>query len=145
MSEPIRLDFTNVEGQKAYDPLPAGRYTLEVEDFKMGKASENAKNPGANTISWTLTVVDHEEFDGRKVWENMTLVPASLWRLKAFLECAGFEVDGELEFNPEEVIGSTVDAKVAIQKGRKNPATGEEYDPRNVIKQFFKAAGSVAP
>ena len=146
--ETMRIDFTGVEGQKSFDPLPAGRYTVEVTDYKLGKASENAKNPGATTISWTLEVIenDDESLIGRKVWENMTIVGASLWRLKAFMVACGFEVeDGEFDFNPEEIVGSTLDVKLAIQKGRKNPATGEEYDPRNTVKAFYESAGSVNP
>lgn len=143
----MRIDFTGVEGQKSFDPLPAGRYTCQVDDFKMGKASENAKNAGADTISWELTVVDNdnEEYNGRKVWENMTIVPNSLWRLKAFLEAAGFEANDDMEFEPEDVLNSTLDVKLVIQKGRKNPSTGEEYEPRNSIKAFFPAEESVTP
>jgi hypothetical protein len=135
----VRVNFTGVEGQKTYEPLPAGKYVVEVTDFKEGTASENAKNAGAATISWELSVVDHDEYEGRKVWENMTIVDNSLWRLKAFLEAAGFEADDEVEFDPEDILGATLEVRLGVQKGRKNPKTGEEYDPRNVVKQFFPA------
>src|SRR4028119_478438 len=118
----MRLDFTNVEGQKTFEPLPSGRYTVEVTDYKQGEASENAKNPGAPTISWELTCTDanaDESSHNRKVWENMTIVENSLWRLKALLSAAGFDVDGEIDFDPDEVVGSTLDAQLGISTGRR--------------------------
>lgn len=146
----MKIDFTDVQGQQTFDPIPAGKYLVEVTDYREGHASEAAKNPGAPTISWELTVestvagdevlTDRDGKDikvaGRKVWENMTLVEASFWRLKAFLEACGFDVSGEIDFDPEEVLNTQLVAKVGIQKGRKNKETGEEYDPRNTVKSF---------
>lgn len=136
----MRIDFTGVEGQQTFEPIPAGKYHVRVTDYRQGEASENAKNPGAPTISWELTLTEeNEKYEGRKVWENMTIVEASLWRLKAFLEACGFDVSGEIDFDPDEVVNSELIAKVGIQKGRKNPETGEEYEPRNQVKQFLPA------
>lgn len=132
----MRIDFTGVQGQKEFTPIPAGKYDITVSDYKMGQASENAKNPGAPTISWELTV-EGGDYDGRKVWENMTIVENSLWRLKAFLQACGFDVEGEIDFDPDEVLNCELAAKIGIQKGRKNPETGEEYDPRNQVRAFY--------
>lgn len=139
----MKLDFTGVKGQTEFEPIPAGKYQVQVTDYRQGNASENAKNPGAPTISWELTIMDGE-YEGRKVWENMTIVEASLWRLKAFLEAAGFEVDGEIDFDPDEVVNTELVAKVGIQKARKNPETGEEYDARNTVKGFYALAESTS-
>ena len=134
----MRIDFTDVQGQMAFEPIPAGKYKVTVSDYKQGEASAAAKNPGAPTISWQLTVAEGE-YEGRTIWENMTIVENSLWRLKAFLTACGFDVSGEIDFDPDEVLNSELVARVAIQKGRKNPETGEEYDPRNQVKAFFPA------
>lgn len=149
----LKLDFTNVEGQQTFDPIPAGKYLVEVSDYRESTASEAAKNPGAPTISWELTVESTAtgethiqdrsgkeiKVEGRKVWENMTIVENSFWRLKAFLEACGFDVSGEIDFDPEEVLNTQLIVKVGIQKGRKNKETGEEYDPRNTVKSFHSA------
>lgn len=141
----MKIDFTNVEGQQTFEPIPAGKYLVEVTDYREGQASEAAKNPGAATISWELTVqstatgeteVNGMNVENRKVWENMTLVENSFWRLKAFLEACGFDVSGEIDFDPDEVLNSQLVCKVGIQKGRKNRETGEEYDPRNTVRSF---------
>jgi hypothetical protein len=132
----MRLDFTGVKGQTEFTPIPAGKYDVQVTDYRQGTASDKAKNPGATTISWELTVLNGE-YEGRKVWENMTLVENSLWRLKAFLEACGFDVEGEIDFDPDEVVNSELVAKVGIQRGRKDKDTGEEYDPRNTVKGFY--------
>lgn len=146
----MKIDFTGVEGQQTFDPIPAGKYIVEVTDYRQSTASEAAKNPGAPTISWELTVesavggdtvlTDRSgkdiKVEGRKVWENMTIVANSFWRLKAFLEACGFDVSGEIDFDPDEVVNTQLVVKVGIQKGRKDPKTGEEYDPRNTVKSF---------
>jgi hypothetical protein len=145
----MKIDFTGVEGQKAFEPIPSGKYVVEVADYREGVASESAKNPGAPTISWQLTVesalngdtvIEHRgkeiNVEGRVVWENMTLVQNSFWRLKAFLEACGFDVSGEVDFDPDDVVGSRLVVKVGIQQGKKNPQTGDEYDPRNTIRSF---------
>lgn len=147
----MKIDFTDVDStQKEFVPVPAGRYLVEVTDYRQGEASANAKNAGAPTISWELTIQSTEageetierngeeiKVEGRKVWENMTIVPASFWRLKQLLEACGFEVGGEIDFDPEEVLESTFVAKVGIQPKRKNRETGEEYEARNNIKGFY--------
>jgi hypothetical protein len=149
--EAMKIDFTDVEGQQTFDPIPAGKYIVEVTDYREGTAKDTAKNPGAATVSWQLTVESLSNGDthltnregkeikveGRTVWENMTLVENSFWRLKAFLAACGFDVEGEIDFNPDEVLNSRLVAKVAVQRGRKNPETGEEYDPRNQVKSWF--------
>lgn len=146
----MKIDFTNTEGQQTFEPIPAGKYLVEVTDYRSGNASDKAKNPGADTISWELTVESTStgetvvtdrngkdiKVEGRKVWENMTIVESSFWRLKALLEACGFDVSGEIDFDPDEVLNSQLIVKVGIQKGRKNAETGEEYDPRNSVKSF---------
>lgn len=142
-AETMRIDFSTVE-TKTFEPIPAGRYNVVVTDFKQGEASDRAKNPGAPTISWRLDVEDGD-YEGRVVWENMTIVENSLWRLKSFLAACGFDVDGEIDFNPVEVIGSRMVAKVGIQRARKDPETGAEYDARNTVKSFSQLPEDDAP
>lgn len=141
----MKIDFTGVEGQKSFEPLPAGKYTVEVTDYRESQAGENAKNPGAPIISWCFTVQDGD-FEGRTIWDNMAIIPPSdngkgtLWRVKGLLEACGFEVpDDEIDFDPEDVLNSLLSVRVAIQKGRKNAETGEEYEPRNAVKAFLPA------
>lgn len=142
----MKIDFTGVEGQKDFELLPSGKYVVEVEDYKESSAGPNAKNPGAPIISWQLRVQDPEQYEGRVIWENMAIIPpkgenkGTLWRVKGFLNACGFEVDGEIDFDPDAVLGSTCVARVSVQKGRKNQETGEEYDDRNVVKAFLPVA-----
>lgn len=147
----MKIDFTGVEGQKTFEPIPAGKYIVEVTDYREGTASDSAKNAGAPTISWELTVESTVGGDetitvrgnevkvlDRKIWENMTLVEASFWRLKALLEGCGFDVEGEIDFDPDAVLNSRLVVNVGVQKGRKNRETGEEYAPRNTVRSFHQ-------
>jgi hypothetical protein len=150
----MKIDFSGVDStQQEFLPIPSGKYIVEVTDYRQGTASASAKNAGADTISWELTVqstldgsdsVKDVKVAGRKVWENMTIVEASFWRLKAFLEACGFDVSGEIDFDPDEVVDSTLVARVGIQPSRKNKETGEEYDARNQIKAFYTTKDAVS-
>lgn len=146
----MKIDFTDVAGQKTFEPLPNGKYIMEVTDYREGTASDQAKNAGAPTINWTLTIQstlggdtvitdrggNEVKVEGRNIWENMTIVESSFWRLKAFLDACGFDVSGEIDFDPDEVLNSVLVCKVGIQPKRKNKETGEEYDAKNVIRSF---------
>lgn len=148
----MKIDFTDVEGQKTFEPIPGGKYIMEVTGYREGTASSSAKNAGAATISWELTVEstvtgdtvvtdragNETKVEGRKVWENMTLVEASFWRLKALLEACGFETEGEIDFDPEDVLNCRFIAKVGVDKARKNKETGDEYDARNTVRSFHE-------
>lgn len=146
----MKIDFTDVAGQKTFEPLPNGKYIMEVTDYREGVAGDNAKNAGAPTVTWTCTIQstiagDTEienrktgeivKVEGRNIWENMTIVEASFWRLKAFLDACGFDVSGEIDFDPDEVLNSRFVAKVGIQPKRKGK-DGEEYEAKNVIRSF---------
>lgn len=151
----LKIDFTGVEGQKAFEPIPSGKYIATVTDYREGvvsdKGSAKPENVGKPTVSWMLTVDStlageptvlnkrtsvETKVEGRTVWENMVITENSFWRLKAFLEACGFDVEGEIDFDPDEVLNSQLVIKVGISKGGKDRETGEEYDDKNVVRSF---------
>lgn len=145
----IKIDFTGQEGMKSFDPIPRGKYLVEVSDYREKETSENANNPGMPLISWAFQILEGE-YENRIVWDNMAIIPPSektkgtLWRVKGLLEACGFDVpDGEIDFDPEDVLGSVLKIRVSIEKGGTNEKTGEEYDDRNVVKGFYLAPQAV--
>lgn len=138
----MRLDFAGVPDMN-FDPVPAGVYTLEFTDYTEGEVqSESSKNFGATKYNWTFEIVDceKEEYNGRKVWDNVTIAETSLWRLKAFIKAFGVEVpdEGEFDFEPDDFIGAQIQARVGVEPERQ--VGDRTYDSKNTIKKFMVPA-----
>jgi len=159
-SEPIRINFTGVEGRKTFHLLPAGKYIAEVTDYTEDEASDEAANPGARMINWEFTIestvgeeteivarvkdpeskkVSDEEIkvEGRRVYDNMVMVEGSFWRIKSFLDALWFATDGEIELWPDQIVGLRLILQVGMQRGKKDRKTGREYRARNKVVDFF--------
>jgi hypothetical protein len=133
---PLRVNMTDVEVSD-YDPVPSGKYRVAVTDGELKESGENAKNPGAEYIHWEFTIQD-EEYQGRKVWANTSLLPHALFSLKGLLSATGFNTDGEIEFEIDDVINKECVVRVVRKGERTNPNTGETYDPTNEVKAYYK-------
>lgn len=147
----IRIDFTGIDATpREFELLPNGKYVVEVTDYKESTVkSTTSENHGKPTFSWTLEVEstvsgDTEiegkngtlKVEGRKLWENMTIVEGSYWRLKQMLAACGFDVEGPIDFDPDAVLNSRMIVKVGRQAASKNKVTGDEYPARNKVVSF---------
>lgn len=133
------FNFAGVPDQKTFTPLPAGNYTLELNDYREGVVKgEQSKNKGATMYSFTFEVIENEneEYNGRKVFDNLTITEDSLWRLKALLKAFGCDVpeEGDIDVEFDDFIGEKLKARVGVQGARKVGDT--EYEARNTIKRF---------
>lgn len=105
----IRVDFTGVEAGGGGRLLPEGVYQFEVIDIER-KVGESSKEP---YLAFELAVADDGEFKGTKCWDNFSLQPQSLWKLRGFLDAAGQEtVDGPMDLDLDELVGLVVEAEV---------------------------------
>lgn len=103
----LRVNFTET-GDVDFPVMPAGTYAAKVTDGELREAGPNAKHPGSEYINWEFTIQDGE-YQGRKVWQNTSLIPEALVGLKGLLSATGkFDVDAELDFEIEDVIGADV-------------------------------------
>jgi Protein of unknown function (DUF669) len=151
MSEDMgfRVDFTHVE-TKSFDPVPRGKYLLAIVDYETTeiKSGDNAGEPRVNV---EFKVQEPTEIKGTKVVDRslfegfMPTLGTTLWRLKGFLAALGDDVSGALVFNMTEIMDREFErrlivGKVRIQPERKNPTTGEVYDARNQISEFYPAS-----
>ena len=137
----IKLNLTNIE-VNSYEALPAGMYVVTVTGGEMRetKGGENSKLPsGTPMINWEFTVVDGvegEKYKGRKIWTNTIIHEKTLWNLKSLLLATGKFDDedlADLDFEIEDIIGETVQVKVARREYNGNET--------NEIK-LFKSVGS---
>lgn len=102
----ISVDF---EGVSAGSGVPDGTYTVSVEEVSV----ETSENSGEDYLSWKFKVVGGK-MSGRSLYDNTSLQPQALWRLRRVLESLGIEVpDGAMDIDPDELIGLECDVEVA--------------------------------
>lgn len=135
------LNFAGVGDQVKFTPVPAGKYRMSLVDFTEKAASDKAKNPGATLLGFQWEIVGPDSVDekyiGRKVFDNITIVENSLWKLKAMLKAFGLDVpdDGDIDFDPNDFLGQELEAKIKVKPARKQGDA--EYDARNEIAFFI--------
>lgn len=101
----LKLDFEGVEsGSRA---VADGTYAAAIDSAEEDESSEG--NP--------MLKLTHKLKNGAKLFDNVSLLPQALWRLKTLLECIGEEVpDGEYELDPADLIGKELMIEVTNEK-----------------------------
>lgn len=150
-----RINFVDVPDQKNFEPLPQGQYTAVISNLQKRQAGDNARNPGALNLRWEFEIVNNEEYENRKVFDNQTCVENSLWKVKALLNGLNFDTstliyddeeqqfyfgedeDSLEELDLDELVGSMVDIKVGVRPAGTDPNTGRAYDKQNRVNGFY--------
>lgn len=76
------IDFSKVSD--SFEPLPDGKYACVLSEVE-AKVSQK----GDDYLAFTFTLTD--EYEGRKAWRNFSLLPQSLWAIKAALVALGVD------------------------------------------------------
>lgn len=113
----MKINFADTETQD-FEPLPSGWYNVAVTDGEL-RESKSEKNPGSQYIHWEYTVQDGDHAN-RKLWDNTTLLPHALFSLKGLLAACGFNVEGDLDFEIEDVLGKQLQVKVSQREHEGN-------------------------
>lgn len=119
-----KVDFTGVEsGGKV---LSEGRHLLQVDSIE----EKEGESSGEPYLAVKFKVVS-DKGSGTPVYDNFSLQPQSLWKLRGMLESMGVEVDGEFEFTSDDLADHTVGAEIVH----------EEYQGKvkNRISGYFMA------
>jgi hypothetical protein len=127
----LNIDFTDV---KVIEPIPVGVYQVLVTD---AEAKEGKDFP---YVSWEFTV-DGGEFEGRKLWNNTSVSPKALWKLKEALIALGADpasLLGAVSFDPQDYVGRQCMAIVNIEP---RSDTGEN---RNTITKLIPLPAGTA-
>lgn len=132
-----KINFSNVSDLK---PIPPGEYEATLSEFSPVKNSSTGKPMSVLTF-----VVQDEDYQGRKLWQNMSLAnealpfaKRTLTRLGAdpeiFSDPEGFEVEDVLG----QLIGVNCRLVVTVQE---YPAGSGEY--KNQVKEVKASTGSM--
>ena len=145
----IKVDFTGVSAEGGGRLLPEDVYSFEVMDI----TEEEGADSGQPYLQFEMQVVDGD-FKGTKAWDNFSLQPQALWKLRGFLEAAGQEtVEGPMSLDPDDMIGLIVTGEVFHEeyKGKTKHRIGSYIadstaaDPEPETKPASKLKKKAAP
>ena len=112
----LSIDFTGVEsGGRS---IPDDDYLMQVLSIEEKESQE-----GNAYLAWKWMVAEGP-FKGATVYDNTSLKPTALWRLKQLLECLGIDVSGgKMSLSFKEYIGKTCLVKIANEtyQGKEKP------------------------
>ena len=113
----VRVDFTGVEAGGGSVLLPEGPMLLEVSDI----SQEVGADSGQPYLAFEFEVVEGK-YEGKKAWDNFSLQPQSLWKLRGFLEAAGQDTeDGVQDLDLDEIKGLIVTADIVHEDYKGKP------------------------
>jgi len=112
----VSVDFSGVEsGGRS---VPDGEYLLEVLSIEEKESQE-----GNAYLAWKWKVADGT-YKGVTIYDNTSLKPTALWRLKGLLECLGVDVtDGKMALSFKDYIGMKTMAAIGNEtyQGKQKP------------------------
>ena len=112
----LSVNFEGVEsGGKA---VPDGHYPVTVESVELTESSE-----GNEYLKWVFKI-NAGPSKGAKIWDNTSLQPQALWRLKGLLEVLGEDdLDGDFELDTDKYVGEELALEITNEEyqGKEKP------------------------
>ena len=114
----MRFDFSQVEDVESFVSIPEGSYPCRVAEVREGLARDGS-------VRWALRLeVLDGEYAGRTAgWDGLTWSDRGVLRVRRVLEVLGFEVSGEVDLQPADLVGRCVRAEFVAEE-REDPLTG---------------------
>lgn len=127
----VNIDLSGVEVSRKV--IPEGTYLVVVNEVKMGKSKEDKPK-----VAFEFEVSEGPN-KGFKLFENCSLQPQALFKLKSILMALGVDIpDGAFDLNLKDLVGLTCEVEVGheVYEGKKrarilefiNPAESDEDD-----------------
>ncbi len=129
----IKLNLADV--QTELTAVPAGNYAVTVSSVQE-TLSKSSNKP---MLAVKLRIEEPEDQAGRILFDNFSLQPQALWKLKRWLLALGYAEDeiAEFELDPEELVGLDCVAAVIVEPFIRNQGTeAEEQVERNRISAY---------
>lgn len=114
----MKVDFSHVEDVESFVSIPEGTYACRVTDIREGLTRDG--NP-----RWSFRlVVDAGEFAGRTAaWDSVSWSERGMRRAKHVLEMLGFNVQGEIDLEAEDLVGRRASTLIRFEE-REDPVLG---------------------
>jgi len=144
----MRINLTDVDDRN-FEALPAGRYVLKVTDYEMRETKGDGKlGKGVPMINWEFTVLNDDQYKGRKLWMNTVIHETTLFSLKGLLRATGAfteeDLRGEIDFEPDEVVGAEV-IGVVSQREYNGDKVNDVKRVKPLSDEDKEEAGSLLP
>ena len=118
------VDLSGVETSRK--TIPEGTYTLVVDS-----ATQKSSQGGNPMIAFEFSVAEGK-YQGSKLYENCSLQPQALFKLKSVLVALGLEIPNKaFDLDLKDLIGLTCEAEVGheVYEGKKKARILEYIDP----------------
>lgn len=114
----IQVDFSGVEsgGGRTVDD---GSYVAEVTSVE--EAESESGNP---YLVWKWKITEKGSAKGAMIWDNTSLQPQALWRLKTLLEVLGMDVpNSAMVLDIKKIVGKTATLEITNEdyRGKAKP------------------------
>ncbi len=116
----MRFDFSQIQDVQSFVSIPEGIYVCRVAEVRDGLTRDGS-------VRWSLRLeVAEGEYAGRTAgWDGLTWSDRGIVRVKRVLDLLGFDVRGEVEVEPEHLVGSR--ARVEFRSEQWNdPVSGRQ-------------------
>ena len=124
---------TNDGEQGSFEPLPEGRYTVLVEEAKVGVSQQ-----GNDKLSLTFVVLDEGKYKGRKLWHDLSVTPKALVFVKYFLEAIQSPLANSTNAELKDLAIEAKNKKCTVFV---EPGVTNNGNPKNNLKNFKPIAG----
>lgn len=147
--EALIIDEEVANGGGTFKPLPAGWYTVEIEDVEE-KESKSAKNLGKPMFNYKFKVIGGDH-DGRKIFTTACLWKEAIFTQRDIQAALGLYKRGETSFqiaDEDQLIGKELKIRVVVKdkyvKPGEEPELDEDGEPvkDNEVKGFGPVAGA---
>lgn len=106
----MKIDMSGADNSTKFEPLEEGTYLA-----KIAKIEKRESKAGNTYLQFDYVVLD-DNGKARHVWENYPLVPKALWKFKELLDALGISSEGEIDFEPSEVLGREINVYLKVQE-----------------------------
>lgn len=107
----IELDFTgSSDSETTFEALEPGVYPAHIYNITKKVGVESGKPYLA--FEFNLDSTENPSLGKRRAWDNYSLQPQALWKLRDLLKHFGYgtdELKGRIDFDPNEWKGKPVD------------------------------------
>lgn len=132
----IKIDGNNESNFTGFKLLHPGAYCFEIANEPEVKKSSKG-NP---MIAVELRCADDGEFKGCAVFDNIAITPRSEFRVCHLALAAGTQDKEDIKSRGVDLSllpGKIVEAEIGIQPARMDPATGNTYREKNIVRRYI--------
>lgn len=130
----MHYDFSTVQDNEFFVSIPEGVHVCRVAEVREGRARDGS-------VQWNLRLeaVDGEHAGRTAAWDSLTWSDRGVHRVKLVLEALGYDVRGEVELEPEELVGRRARVQLMLEE-REDPLRGRRVVRLRVPYLGYEAA-----